>query len=71
VTGIRDWLEQLGLEKYAAVFAEHEITLDVLRDLTEADIDRLDLPTGPRRRLMVAVRALAASPPSSGICSIP
>ncbi len=64
MTGIRDWLEQLGLEKYAAVFAEHEITLDVLRDLTEADIDRLDLPTGPRRRLMVAVRALAASPPA-------
>jgi class 3 adenylate cyclase len=64
VTGIRDWLEQLGLEKYAAVFAEHEITLDVLPDLTEADIDRLDLPTGPRRRLMVAIRALAASPPA-------
>ncbi len=61
VTGIQDWLERLGLEKYAAVFAEHEITLEVLPDLTEADIDRLALPTGPRRRLMIAVEALGAA----------
>jgi hypothetical protein len=27
VTGIREWLQELGLEKYAAVFAEHEITI--------------------------------------------
>ena len=44
MTGIQEWLERLGLEKYAAVFAEHEITLDVLPDLTEADIDRLGAP---------------------------
>ena len=54
MTDIQDWLEQLGLEKYAAIFAEHEITLEVLPDLTESDIDGLALPTGPRRRLMVA-----------------
>ena len=58
VTGIQDWLEEVGLEKYAAVFAEHEITLEVLPDLTAPDIDRLALPTGPRRRLMVAIQAL-------------
>ena len=61
VTGIQDWLERHGLEKYAAVFAEHEITLEVLPDLTEADIDRLALPTGPRRRLMSAIEALGAA----------
>ena len=61
MTGIQDWLEELGLGKYAAVFAEHEITLEMLPDLTEADIDRLALPTGPRRRLMVAVQALGAA----------
>ena len=43
--GIQDWLERLGLEKYAAVFAEHEITLEVLPELTESDIDRLALPS--------------------------
>ena len=60
VTGIHDWLERQGLAKYAAVFAEHEITLEVLPDLTESDIERLALPTGPRRRLMSAIEALGA-----------
>ena len=59
VAGIYDWLTQLGLEEYSAVFAEHQITLDVLASLTESDIDRLGLPTGPRRRLIVAIRAFA------------
>jgi class 3 adenylate cyclase/tetratricopeptide (TPR) repeat protein len=61
VTDIQDWLEQVGLEKYGAVFAEHEITLEILPDLTEPDIDRLALPTGPRRRMMIAIQALRAT----------
>jgi class 3 adenylate cyclase/tetratricopeptide (TPR) repeat protein len=61
VTGIHDWLKQTGLEKYAAVFAEHEIAFEVLPHLTESDIDRLALPTGPRRRLIQAVEALGAA----------
>ena len=66
MTEIEDWLKQQGLEKYGVVFAEHEITLDVLPELTESDVDRLALPTGPRRRLMVALQALRAlsAPPS-------
>jgi len=60
LTGVQEWLAQLGLEKYAAVFAEHDISLDLLPDLTEADVDRLGLPTGPRRRLIVALESLAA-----------
>ena len=66
MTGIEDWLEQLGLAKYAAVFAEHEITPEVLPDLTEADIDRLALPIGPRRRLMSAIEALGAPTRAQG-----
>lgn len=57
---IADWLASVGLEKYAPVFAEHEITLEILPHLTQSDIDQLGLPTGPRRRLMVEVQALAA-----------
>ena len=60
MTGIQDWLEEHGLERYAAVFAEHEITLELLPDLTESEIDRLGLTTGPRRRLLIAVQALRA-----------
>jgi class 3 adenylate cyclase len=52
---IEEWLERFGLAKYAAVFAEHEITLELLPELTESDIDRLELPIGPRRRLISAI----------------
>jgi len=61
VTEVGHWLQELGLEKYAAVFAEHEITRESLADLTEADINRLGLPTGPRRRLIIALQALGAA----------
>jgi class 3 adenylate cyclase/tetratricopeptide (TPR) repeat protein len=58
VTGIQEWLKALGFEKYIGVFAEHEITFEILPDLTESDIDRLNLPTGPRRKILVAIQKL-------------
>ena len=39
-TDIQEWLEQSGLEKYADALSEHQITLEVLADLTAPDIDR-------------------------------
>ena len=60
-THIERWLEEIGLGKYAEVFAEHEITFETLPDLTPMDIDRLALPTGSRRRLMVAIQALGGA----------
>lgn len=58
---VATWLTSLGLEKYLDRFVEHEVTADVLPHLTEADVDALGLPIGPRRRLMVALRDLTAS----------
>ena len=58
--GIAEWLQQIGLEKYVGLFAEHEVTLDVLPHLTESDIGELGLPTGARRRLLVAIQGLSA-----------
>ena len=58
IDSVAEWLQSLGLAEYAAVFAQHQITPDVLRHLTESDIDRLLLPVGPRRRLLVAIEAL-------------
>jgi hypothetical protein len=34
------WLRSLGLERYEAVFSENEIDLDVLPELTEADLKK-------------------------------
>ena len=65
---VEEWLQALGLEKYIGVFARHEITFKILPELTESDIDRLDLPTGPRRTILRAVEKLrdTVPVPSSG-----
>ena len=52
------WLEEHGLGKYLTLFEAHEIDLALLPQLTEEDIDRLQLPTGARRRLLVAIQGL-------------
>ncbi len=69
--GIAEWLRKVGLEKYAPLFAEHEITVEDLPHLTESDLDRLALPTGPRRRLAVEIQRLSstASVPPTGAAS--
>lgn len=59
--GIQEWLKAHGLAKYAEVFAEHEITLGVLPHLTEPDVDRMNLPTGPRRLILREVEKLRDS----------
>ena len=53
------WLESLGLGKYAALFAENDITVEVLPDLTDADLRELGLPLGARKKIIKAVSALA------------
>jgi class 3 adenylate cyclase/predicted ATPase len=53
------WLRGLGLEQYAPAFRESEIDVDVLPELTEADLEKLGLPLGPRRRILKAIADLA------------
>jgi hypothetical protein len=43
VQTFQDWLQQIGLSRYAAVFAEHAIDFDVLRTLSEGDLRELGL----------------------------
>ena len=52
---IERWLADLGLEKYAAVFAEHEVDASVLADLTESDLHTLGIPLGPRKKILKAI----------------
>ena len=53
------WLEEIALERYAALFAENHIDFDVLPDLTEADLAQLGITLGDRKRLMRAIAKLA------------
>ncbi len=50
------WLSRIGLERYAARFELERIDLDVLPDLTEADLERLGVALGDRKRLLKAIR---------------
>ena len=62
---IADWLEKLGLGQYAQRFAENDIEIDVLSELTDQDFDRLGVSLGHRRRLLRAIRELSDSPVTS------
>jgi len=70
LTLFSEWLGQIGLSRYTAVFAEHAIDFDVLPTLSEEDLRELGLVLGDRRRLLRAITALgtntAASVPDAG-----
>jgi class 3 adenylate cyclase len=59
---IADWLEKLGMSEYARRFADNDIDIDVLNELTDQDFDRLGVSLGHRRRMLRAIRELTASP---------
>ena len=63
---IAEWLEKLGMSEYTQRFAENDIDVEVLSELTDSDFDRLGVSIGHRRKMMRAIRELASSPVSSG-----
>jgi class 3 adenylate cyclase len=59
---VADWLRQIGLERYAELFAQHGIAADVLPHLTAGDLKDAGVASvGDRRRLLVAIKALGAT----------
>jgi class 3 adenylate cyclase/tetratricopeptide (TPR) repeat protein len=58
MTGLGPWLQQLGLEQYADLFAIHGVDMEVLSGLTDRDLKELGLPLGPRR---IILRTIAKS----------
>ena len=72
------WLGGLGLERYVQTFRDHAVDLDVLSDLSEADLAELGVALGHRQKLLEAIAELAAldraaagvdGPPPKGIGS--
>src|SRR5450432_4265262 len=61
------WLRDLGLGQYEGIFRDNEIEADVLSELTEADLEKLGLPLGPRKRIIKAIANLdgAVAAPSA------
>lgn len=51
------FLASLDLERYTQLFVENEVDLDTLRILTEADLEELGVPFGPRKKLLTVLSA--------------
>jgi class 3 adenylate cyclase len=62
---IADWLKTLGLSEYAERFAESDIDISVLRDLTDQDLKELGVSLGHRRKMLRAIAELAGVPLAS------
>ena len=62
LVGIADWLSLQGLGGYAAVFAEHDIDMETLPELTYDHLREMGLPMGACLRLRKAIELLAFRP---------
>jgi class 3 adenylate cyclase/predicted ATPase len=62
---VASWLRTLGLEQYEPVFRQNEIDHEVLPELTEADLEKLGVPMGHRKRLLRAIATLSAAAPAA------
>jgi class 3 adenylate cyclase len=59
------WLEELGLGKYASTFADNDVDIRALPELTEDDLRELNISLGHRRVLLKAISALSKDTPAS------
>jgi class 3 adenylate cyclase/tetratricopeptide (TPR) repeat protein len=56
---IANWLQKLGLGQYAQRFAENDIDLAIVRDLTDRDLEKIGVASlGHRRQLLHAIAEL-------------
>jgi NAD(P)-dependent dehydrogenase (short-subunit alcohol dehydrogenase family) len=61
-SAIRRWLNDLGLGQYGDAFEQNDLDIDVLRDLSELDLEKIGVSLGHRKKLIRAIAALG--PPS-------
>src|SRR4028118_2323414 len=66
---IENWLRGLGLQQYITAFRDNAIDAEVLPELTDADLEKLGVLLGHRKRLLKAIAALAA--PATAVPSPP
>jgi class 3 adenylate cyclase/tetratricopeptide (TPR) repeat protein len=55
---IAEWLNALGLGQYAQRFADNDIDANILRDLTDADLEKIGVSLGHRKRILRAIAEL-------------
>src|ERR1700730_728176 len=60
---IADWLKNLGMSEYAQRFAENDIDIAVLPDLTDQHLKDLGVSLRHRVKMLRAIRELAGNNP--------
>ncbi|XP_071087310.1 uncharacterized protein [Haliotis cracherodii] len=69
--GVVSWLQDLGLRecsRYIEVFAENEIDMETVKDLTADQLNQMGITAvGPVNKILRAVSALKSSPPSANM----
>jgi class 3 adenylate cyclase len=68
---IADWLKKLGMSEYAERFAENDIDIDVLSELTDEDLEKLGVSLGHRRKMLRAIRDLGSASVAVAVSSAP
>src|SRR6266851_3485095 len=58
---IAAWLHRLGLQQYVQVFRSNAIDSEALLELTDADLEKLGVLLGHRKRILRAIAALNAT----------
>lgn len=49
------WLQELGLERYTTIFAESDVDLEALRLPTDAELEKLGVSLGHRKKRLKAI----------------
>jgi class 3 adenylate cyclase/tetratricopeptide (TPR) repeat protein len=62
MSDIHNWLNQLGLARYADAFEENDVDIDVLGEISDDDLKALGVSLGDRRRITRAARELRQGP---------
>jgi class 3 adenylate cyclase/predicted ATPase len=63
MSDLRQWLESLGLGRYADAFTQNDIDRETLPDLTDHDLTMLGLSLGHRKKLLSAILECQRSVP--------
>jgi Ca2+-binding EF-hand superfamily protein len=53
---LEEWMSLLALERYTPLLRTNEVDLQTLSELSEADLQDMGLPIGPRRKILKAAR---------------
>jgi hypothetical protein len=58
---IADWLKKLGMSEYAERFADNDIDMAILSDLTDQHLKDLGVSLGHRLKMLRAIRDLSGA----------